>query len=145
MKITRYMLLIMMLFSLNLYGGSEKLVEKMSYETSYKKALKKAQELNKPIMMVVGQEGCPYCNKFESKTLTRKAIHAKVEKNFIPLTILKFKDEGSYPDKFRPHGVPTVLFIEPKEQKVFYKSFGYKSKREYKAELENALEVYITK
>ncbi|MEA3289342.1 MAG: thioredoxin family protein [Campylobacterota bacterium] len=142
MKITKYLLLLAMFFSFNLYGASERLEQKMNYEISYQKALEKAQKLNKPIMMVVGQEGCPYCNKFESKTLTRKSIHAEVEKSFIPLTILKFKDEGSYPEKFRPNGVPTVLFIEPKEQKVFYKSFGYKSKREYKKELENALEVY---
>ena len=43
---------------------------------------------------------------------------------YIPISLLKYKD--SFPNRFKPKGVPTVLFIEPKEQKVFYRSFGYK-------------------
>jgi len=140
MKFTKFILLFTLLFSINLYAGSEKLVQKMNYETSYEKALEKAQELNKPLMMVVGLEGCPWCNKFEAKALTRKAIDDIVQKNFVPLTVLKEID--TFPKRFALKGVPFVLFIEPKEEKVFYKSFGYKSKREYKTELKKALEVY---
>lgn len=140
MKFYRYLLVATLIFVVNVFGGSDKLVERMQYETSYEKALQAAQKQNKPIVMVVGQEGCPYCNKFESKTLIHKGIDSKVKKDFIPLTILKFKD--TYPEKFKPKGVPTVLFIDPKTQEVFYKSFGYKSKREYRIELKNALKLY---
>ncbi len=124
----------------NLYAGSDRLIKEMSYEASYEKALKKAIELNKPIMMVVEQQGCPWCNKFEIKTLTNDKIDTKVQDSFIPLRIIRELD--SYPEKFRPKGVPTVLFIDPKKEKAFYKSFGYKSKREYKIELGKALEVF---
>ena len=127
-------------FSFNLYAGSAKLVEKMNYDVSYEKALQKAIELNKPIMMVIGQEGCPWCNKFEVKTLLNKKISAKVQNSFVPLSIIRELD--SYPQRFRPKGVPTVLFIDPKKENAFYKSFGYKSKREYKIELEKALELF---
>ena len=115
----------------------------MNYEVSYEKALEKAQKQNKPIMMMIGQTDCPYCNKFEQKTLTRKSIHKKVVKNFIPLSVLRDKD--IYPKQFKDIGVPTVLFINPKEQKTFYKSFGYKSKRDYKTELDTALKIFNKK
>lgn len=143
MKITKYILFFTMFFNFNLYGGSEKLVEKMNYEISYEQALKKAQKLNKPLMLVIGQKGCPYCMKFEVKTLTKKVIHDKVEKNFIPLSVLRNIDD--FPKQFNPKGVPTVYFIEPKEQNIFYKSFGYKSKREFKNEIDKALEIFNKK
>ena len=143
MKITNYILLLTILFTFNLYGGSQRLVKKMNYEITYEKALKKAQELNKPILMVVGQEGCPWCMKFEVKTLTKKSINSIIQKNFIPLSVLRYKD--LFPKEFEPKGVPTVFFIEPKEQKAFYKSFGYKSKSDYKIELEEALKIFNMK
>lgn len=143
MKITEYILFFLIFFSFNLYGGSEKLVLKMNYEISYEKALNKARDSNKPILMVVGQEGCPWCNKFEIKTLTKKSINDMVQKSFIPLSVIRYKDV--YPKKFEPKGVPTVLFIDPNKQEAFYKSFGYKSKREYEIELEKALEIFNNK
>ena len=145
MRITNYILLFTTLFCLNLYGGSERLVEKANYEISYEQALQKAQELNKPLMMVVGQSECPWCSKFYVKTLTKKTINKKVQQNFIPLTVLRDKD--IFPKKFKPEAVPTVYFIDPKEEESFYKSFGYKSKREYKIEIEieNAIDLFNKK
>jgi len=142
MQITKYILLFVIVFNFNLYGGSEKLIEKMKYESSYEQALNKAKKLNKPLLMLVGQEGCPWCRKFEIKTLTNKNIDNKVQENFVPLTVLRYKERDSFPKKFHTKGVPTVLFIDPQEEKVFYKSFGYKSKREYKIELDKALEIF---
>ena len=111
----------------------------MHYEISYDKALEKGQKENKPIIMMVEQSGCPYCNKFELKTLTKDEIQSKVIKDFIPLTILR--DVDTFPKQFYTKGVPTVLFIESIEQKIFYKSFGYKSKNEYETELDTALSI----
>lgn len=112
----------------------------MNYEISYEKAQEKALKENKPIMMMVGQTGCPYCNKFELKTLIEDEINDLVKKDFIPLTVLR--DIDIFPKEFMTKGVPTVLFIDPKEQTAFYKSFGYKSKKEYTVELENALDIF---
>lgn len=145
MKISKYILLFTILFNFNVYGGSEKLIQKMHYEASYEEALKKAEKLNKPLLLLIGQEGCPWCRKFEIKTLTNKDINDKVQENFVPISVLRYKEKDSFPEKFQPKGVPTVFFIEPKEQKVFFKSFGYKSKREYKIELDKALEIFNSK
>lgn len=143
MKITKFVLLLSLLLSINLYGASKKLVQELHYEISYTEALQKAQESNKPLMMVIGIEECPWCNKFEIKTLTHDTIVTIVEKNFIALSVLKGKD--TYPEKFDFKGVPVVVFIDPKTQEAFYKTFGYKSKREYKTDLENALELFTQK
>jgi thioredoxin-related protein len=145
MKTTKYILILTLLFTLNLYGGSQKLIDKMGYETSYKKAIQIAKETNKPVMMMIGQERCPYCMKFEVKTLTKKSLHKVVKANFVPLTTLRYKDEGTYPKELMPKGVPTVLFIEPNTQEVFYKSFGHKRKSEFKMELEKAMEIFNKK
>lgn len=139
MKLTKYLLFFTILFNMSLFAGSEKLVQKMNYENSYEKAIAKAKKINKPLMMVVGIDGCPWCNKFEAKVLTRKSIDKIVQKNFIPLSVEKEKD--TFPKQFKLNGVPFVLFIEPKKQKMFYKSFGYKSKREFKTELDKAIEI----
>jgi len=141
-KTTYYILLLTIFFNFNLYGGSERLVHEMAYENSYNEALAKARKLDKPIMMVFTQEGCPYCYKFEEKTLTVESIDEEVKKYFLPLNVLRYKDKDKYPAELQPLGVPTVLFIDPKTQNVFYRSFGYKSKSEYKTELSKALEIF---
>lgn len=139
----RSVLILAIVLSFNLFAGSDRLVKEMNYEISYEDALKKAQEQNKPLMMMMGQEGCPWCNKFEVKTLTNDSVHEMVIKNFIPITFLKFKDKGKYPDEFFiENWSPYVLFVNPKSEKSFYKTFGYKSKREYQLELEKALEIF---
>jgi thioredoxin-related protein len=134
------MLVATLFICVNLYAGSVKLVEEMKYEVSYEKSLEKAKQSNKPIMMLIGQEYCPWCYKFEYKTLLKKNINAIVQKNFVPLTVLRGKDP--FPKKFEQKGVPTVLFIDPQDESIFYKSFGYKSKKEYKIELEKAIEIF---
>lgn len=139
----RYILVLAIVLSFNLFGAPDKLIKEMNYEASYEVALKKAKESNKPLMMIMEQEGCPWCTKFEAKTLTNSEIHAFVEQNFIPTTFLKFKDKGKYPDKFFiENWSPYVLFVDPKNEETFYKTFGYKSKREYQLELEKALELF---
>ncbi len=143
MKILRYIFVFMIFATLNLHAGSKRLVEKMNYENSYEKALKKGQTSGKPIMMLIGQEGCPFCNKFEVKTLTKDEVNDIIQTNFIPLTLLR--DIDSFPEKFKPKGVPTVLFIDPKDEEVFYKSFGYLSKQDYVIELQKAIELFHKK
>lgn len=129
-----------MLFTLDLFAGSKRLEKEMNYHISYEKAYDEALKHNKPIMMMIGQTGCPYCNKFEQKTLVRKDVDKIVKRDFIPLTVLRDKD--TYPKQFKDKGVPTVLFIDPKQQKAFYKSFGHKNRRDYRAELGKALEIF---
>jgi len=107
MQLTKYILLFTILLNFNLYGGSEKLVEKMNYETSYEKALAKGKKLNKPLMMVVGIKGCPWCSKFEAKALTRKSIDKIVQKNFIPVSVLK--DIDTFPKRFHLKGSPFCI------------------------------------
>jgi thioredoxin-related protein len=87
-KVFNYILLFTFFLSLNLFAGSQRLQKEMNYEVSYEKALEKALKQNKPIMMMIGQTECPYCNKFEVKTLIRKKINEKVQKDFIPLSVL---------------------------------------------------------
>lgn len=145
-KTFRYILLFTIVCSLNLFAGSDRLVNRMNYEVSYEKALKKAQDENKPLMMMMGQKGCPWCNKFEVKTLVNRSIDAQIQQNFVPIAFLKFEDKGKYPDEFFiKNWSPYVLFVDPTDEKPFYKTFGYKSKREYKAELKKALEIFNNK
>lgn len=132
MKMTKYLLLITLLFSFNLYGASAKFAKKMGYELTYKQALKKAQDMNKPIMMVISTKTCPWCRKLENQTLKKSMVHNIVSKNFVPVTLNRGDD--IYPKQFKAKVVPTVFFIDPKTQKTYYKSFGYKNQQVFKGE-----------
>lgn len=142
MKKAKLVLIFFALFCTSVYGASLKFAKDMNYSISYKEALAKAKNENKPIMMVIGTKTCPWCRKFERQTLKKDMINGVVKKEFIPLTLTRDKDP--YPKQFNAKAVPTVFFINPKDESSFYISLGYKNKKDFKQELEKALDKYKT-
>ena len=108
----------------------------MGYQRDYNQALALAKSENKPLMMVVVSDYCPWCRKFERKTLQRETIAMNVEKNFVGLIVDKNLDKGNYPDKYFAKRVPTVYFIDPKNEDTIFESLGYMKKDEYMQILE---------
>ncbi len=131
-----YLVFILGLF-LNLNATSEKFIKEMSYEDDYQIALEKAKKENKSIMMVVSQVTCPWCRKLERQTLKKKKIDALVKENFIPLSV--DKDKLNYPKKFKVKVVPTIFFINSKDETIIKKILGYKNKKDFREILEKVL------
>ncbi len=127
-------ILISLFLVFNLYGSSSKFIEEMKYETNYDIALQKAKENNKIIMMIASANSCPWCRKLERQTLKKDEINDIIQKNFIPLAV--DQDLKNYPDKYEVKVVPTIYFINPKDESLVKKVLGYKNRKDFKLILE---------
>ena len=143
MKRKSLSLLFLLFLSMDIYGASLKFAKEMNYETDYKKALAKAKLSDKPIMMVVSTKTCPWCRKLERQTLKKDMVNDTVSKLFIPLTVTR--DIDKYPGDFNAKVVPTVFFIDPKTEKTFDISYGYKNKKVFAGIVKKAAEEYKIK
>ena len=114
----------------------------MGYYRDYDKALEKAKIENKPVMLVVVGDYCPWCRKFERKTLQKQKIAFKVQKDFIPVIVDKNLDKEKYPKKYFPAVVPNVYFINPHKNESMFESLGYVKKKPYAKNLNRALSLY---
>ncbi len=124
----KYILLLILLLN-GLFASSSEFIEKMNYETIYEKALERAIKENKSIIMIASTKSCPWCRKLERQTLTRDNINNIIQKNFVPLAV--DQDLKNYPKKYEVKVVPTVYFINPKDESVIKKVLGYKNKKEF--------------
>lgn len=93
----------------------------LDFEDNYKIALAKAKKENKPLMLVVVQEPCPYCDRLVEDTFEDAKVKAQL-KNFIPLVVDKRDD---LPKQFTGTPVPMTYFIDPRIEKSTYNHLGY--------------------
>ena len=125
------------------YGAQiDEFAAEVNYSRDYNLALKTAKEQNKLLMLVVVGDYCPWCKKFERKTLNSTLIQNQVKKDFIPLIIDKTKDKGKYPPEFYAKRIPTVFFIDPTTQKHVFESMGYSKKVTFEIDMDLALKSY---
>lgn len=122
--------LLLILFISSLFSSSTKFIEDMKYETVYNEALKKAKNENKILMMVATTQSCPWCRKFERQTLSKDEINSTIQKKFTPLSV--DQELKNFPSKFEVKVVPTIYFINPKDESVIARVLGYKNKTEFK-------------
>ncbi len=123
-------MLFLVITTVHINAASLNFIKEYGYENDYNKALQKAQKLNKPIMMILSTQNCAWCRKLERQTLKKDMINKIVSAHFIPLTL--DRDHDNYPKKFVAKVVPTVFFIDPKNENDFLVSYGYKHKKVFK-------------
>ena len=138
----KILLSILMSFSFAISAQIDKFASEVNYSRDYISALRDAKIQNKPLMLVVVGDYCPWCKKFERKTLNSTLIRKQVEKDFIPIIIDKTKDKGNYPPEFYAKRIPTVFFINPKTQKYVFESMGYSKKTTFAIDMDLALKAY---
>ena len=107
--------------------------KQMSYETDYKVALEKAKKSNKQVMFVMVTNYCPWCRKFEKRTLVKDEVNLLVHNKYIPLILNR--EKGEYPKKFYTKRIPVVMFIDPNKEEKIRESLGYKKVKEFIEEL----------
>jgi thioredoxin-related protein len=136
-------LLTILLLTLTLFGANvDEFAQEMGFERDYKTALAKAEKANKPLMMVLGADYCPWCRKFERNTLSSKLIKPELKKDVIVLVVDKKFDIESFPKEFQTQITPRVFFINPTTQKSFYESMGYVKKSEFFKKLQEMKKLY---
>jgi len=130
----KHILLVSLLFSLS-FASMDSFAKKNNYFTNYKEAKEKSLQTNKPIMLVVVTNTCPWCEKLEKQTLSKNIIKKFVAENFVP--VILNRDEAHYPiNKFVAKVVPTVFFIDSKKETTIDNSYGYKSTKKFLTILE---------
>ena len=133
-------ILLYILLSISLFGANmDEFSSHMGYQRDYNTALNLAKKENKPIMLVVSTDYCPWCRKFERKTLKYSEVAIKVNKEFIAVVIDKNRDKGKYPSKYASPITPAVFFINPQDGSTIGKSVGYIRKNDYLEKLESIL------
>ena len=93
----------------------------LDFEDNYKKALAKAKKENKPLMLVVVQDPCPYCDRLVENTFEDEKVKSELE-NFISVIIDK---RGTLPKEFTGTPVPMTYFIDPRIEKSTYENLGF--------------------
>lgn len=124
----KYILFLLFLVSVS-FASSAEFIKEMKYETLYETALQKAKNENKILMMVATSQSCPWCRKLERQTLKKDEINSVIQSKFIPLSV--DQDLKNFPSNFELKVVPTIYFINPKDESVISKVLGYKNKKEF--------------
>jgi thioredoxin-related protein len=125
----KHILLFSILFSLG-FASIDSFAKKNNYYTNYQQAKAKAIQTHKPLMLLVVTTTCPWCEKLKKQTLSKKEINNYISKNYIPLILNR--DKAQYPtDKFEAKVVPTVFFVDPKNETIIENSYGYKSQKKF--------------
>jgi len=109
--------------------------QKMSYETDYKAALAKAKDQDKKLMLVMVTNYCPWCRKFEKRTLVKEEVNTLVHKKYVPLILNR--EKGEFPKKFFTKRIPVVIFIDPSKEEAIHESLGYKNVSDFVKELKS--------
>lgn len=136
-------LLLLFTLAFTLFGAEiDEFATNMGYFREYNQALEVAKKENKPLMIVMVGDYCPWCRKFERKTLQREAVAMSVNKNFIALIVDRNLDKDKYPKELYANRIPTVYFIEPTKESKFFESLGYVKNDEFQETLSEAIKEF---
>jgi len=88
-------------------------VKKKSPSSPYLKALKKARDEHKIVMLFIRATHCKYCDKMEKETLSDSSVKYELEKNFVMVPYNR--DIEVLPLGLRIEGTPTFVFVNTNE------------------------------
>lgn len=97
--------------------------KELGYETDYNTALQKAKNQNKQIVMVLVSSHCPWCERLEEEVLFLEYTNELLQKHYIPLVQYSGNDE--FPSKFDSYVVPTIHFIDSKNESIIESIHGF--------------------
>ena len=136
---------LLMTLSLGFAAEIDEFASEVKYLRDYQTAIQTAKEQNKMVMLVVVGDYCPWCKKFERKTLKSSEVMAEADENFVGLVIDKYKDKGNYPKAFFSPLIPAVFFIDPATEKSLLDTVAYMKKDEFLENMEDALGLFEQK
>ncbi len=136
---------LLMMLSLGYTAEIDEFASEVNYLRDYKTAVKTAKEQNKMVMLVVVGDYCPWCKKFERKTLKSSEVIAKTNESFVGLVIDKYKDKGNYPETFFSSLIPAVFFVDPASEKSLLETVAYMKKDEFLENMDDALSIFEEK
>lgn len=109
--------------------GYRDFAKSMGYETNYEVAQKKAKAEGKGMMVLMVSNYCPWCIKFEKRTLSDAAVDKALKQRYIPLILNK--EEKNFPQYLNSPVVPATYFIDATNEKIIHQSIGFSNKIEF--------------
>jgi len=91
--------------------------------TDYEKALGKAEDEEKPIVLFFHAKYCGPCDKLEKKSFNDPKVACYLNQNLVATKVL-FEGEREIAYKYRVNFTPTIVFLTPKA-KTIEKVVGY--------------------
>ena len=82
----------------------------LQFEHNFDKAVKKAKEQNKEVMMMYSASWCPECNYMKEIVFKNKEVSSYLEKHFVILSLDIQKN--ILPDGFDYPGIPVFFFLD---------------------------------
>ncbi len=82
----------------------------LQFEHNFSKALQKAKEQNKEVMMMYSATWCPECDYMKEVVFKNKKVSTYIQKYFIVLSLDVQKD--TLPKGFEYPGIPVFFFID---------------------------------
>ncbi|NPA04437.1 MAG: DUF255 domain-containing protein [Epsilonproteobacteria bacterium] len=109
------------------------LTAKVEWREDFKRAYEESLKNNKPLFVFIWRENppCRWCNLMKKKTLNDPEISTYINEKFIPVMVVKGKD--NYPSELIAPYVPTIYVIFKDE--VIKRVVGYWSKEDFKSDL----------
>ena len=127
----------LVILSLALYANEASIMaRKLGYFDSYNSALLQAKKEHKLLMLVIVEDGCGWCKRFERTTLQLKDIQCQIA-SFVRVVIDKHE---KVPLFFQTSFVPVVYFIDPDTQEPLVESIGYHSPIRFLKKIKEAKE-----
>lgn len=111
---------------------------KFDFFRSYDQAILHAKKNNKPLMIVLSADYCPWCRKFERKTLSHPIIQQYLQANYICLIVDKTHEKNMFPTHFSTQITPRIFFVEPIKQTIVHETAGYLKVEPFLKELDIA-------
>lgn len=128
--------LVAILFNLNI-SSSQAQIDFINDD--YPKALQKAKESNKQIMLMVYADWCPHCNVMKTTVLNDAAVIETLNSNYVNLQINADKPESKViMDKFGVISFPAFLFLDANET-MLYNAVGEINKTDFLVEAKKSL------
>jgi len=126
----------------SLYGAKiDTFANESFYYRGYDLALSVARKEQKIIMLVIVADFCPWCKKFERKTLQNELVAKLIKKNFIPIIVDNYRDKKFYPNKFSTKKLPAVYFIDSNTQETISKSILYIKKNDFLSTIQKVIKI----
>ncbi len=119
---------------------STALFSEIKWQSSYETAIKKARQLDRPVLAVLVSKHCRWCKKLEQRTLADPKIEEFINTHFVPVILVR--EEGGYPDYIKSRYVPATFYITPQEKFLMKPVAGYWEPYDYMSDLELADRIF---
>jgi thiol:disulfide interchange protein len=125
------------MISLAILDAARTQAQDILWSTDVRTAWQTAQKANRPLLLFVTSDHCPYCRKMKSETLSDPTVTRHLRDSYVPVVVSA--DSSRAATQLRINSVPTTVVILP-DGRIADRIEGYVSAQKLEARLQSVLE-----